>query len=315
MNVHRKLIIRLILAWIFLSVLIGVAVFFLEMRNIDAFVVALASEESRDFEKDYGDFLKSPDPLHLEHLRKESRKHIKDEHFIAVKLYNRDRELIAEANHPAVRLIEEKIGRHRLDIALIDDVHFQQFYGKGGQIFVMVQVPLRTTDKGIEGYFEGVYKADSRTMAKIKNRILLSLLQVVVIIFFTALVLYPIVLSLNKGLIKLTGDLFHANIGMLKVLGGAIAKRDSDTNIHNYRVTIYAASLAEAGGLKREDIAGLIKGSFLHDVGKIAISDRILLKPGKLTDEEREIMKTHVRHGVDIVGHCCRCRLVSSREI
>ena len=55
--------------------------------------------------------------------------------------------------------------------------------------------------------------------------------------------------------------------------------------------------------MQREYIACLIKGSFLHDVGKIAISDRILLKPGKLTDEETVIMKTHVHHGVDIVGH------------
>ncbi|MBA4422935.1 MAG: phosphohydrolase [Syntrophus sp. (in: bacteria)] len=291
------------MVWIFLSVLIGAAVFFLEMRKIDAYVAALALEESRDFERAHGRFLNNPDQLHLERLREETREHIKDEHFIAVKLYNRDRELIAEANHPAVRLIEEKISRHRLDITLIDDVHFRKFFGSGGQIFVMVQIPLKTTGQETAGYFEGVYKAAPRTMAEIKNRILLSLLQVVVIIFFTALVIYPIVLSLNRGLIRLTGDLFHANIGMLKVLGGAIAKRDSDTNIHNYRVTIYAVRLAEAAGLQREYIVCLIKGSFLHDVGKIAISDRILLKPGKLTDEEMAIMKTHVRHGVDIVGH------------
>jgi HD-GYP domain-containing protein (c-di-GMP phosphodiesterase class II) len=302
-HVNQKLIVRLLLAWILLSILIGAAVFFLEMRKIDAYVVALALEESRDFEKGHRNFLDNPDRRHLEQLREVTREHIKNEHFIAVKLYNRDRELIVEASDPAARLIEEKISRHRLDIALIDDVHFRRFYGKGGQIFVMVQVPLKTTGRETDGYFEGVYKADPRTMAEIKNRILLSLLQVVVIIFFTALAIYPIVLSLNRGLIKLTGDLFHANIGMLKVLGGAIAKRDSDTNIHNYRVTIYAVRLAEAVGLKRENIAGLIKGSFLHDVGKIAISDRILLKPGKLTDEEMAIMKTHVNHGVDIVGH------------
>jgi HD-GYP domain-containing protein (c-di-GMP phosphodiesterase class II) len=47
---------------------------------------------------------------------------------------------------------------------------------------------------------------------------------------------------------------------------------------------------------------GLIKGAFLHDVGKIAISDTILLKSGRLTDEEFEIMKTHVRHGEDIIS-------------
>ena len=303
MHVHRKLIIRLLLAWILLSVLIGAAVFFLEMRKINAYVVSLALEESRDFERNHSKFLNNPDELHLERLREEMQKHIEDKHFIAVKLYNRDRELIAEVDHPAARLIEEKISRHRLDVALIDDIHFKPFYGNGGQIFVMVQVPLKTTGLETEAYFGGVYKADPRTMAEIKNRILLSLVQIVVIIFFTALVIYPIVLSLNKGLIKLTDDLFDANIGMLKVLGGAIAKRDSDTNIHNYRVTIYAVHLAETSGLKREYIAGLIKGSFLHDVGKIAISDRILLKPGKLTDEEMAIMKTHVHHGIDIVGH------------
>lgn len=303
MHIHRKLIIRLLLVWILLSVLIGTGVFFLEMRKIDAYVAALASEESRDIEKNHGNLLVSPTPLHLERLREESRKHVEERHFISVKLYNRDRKLIVAANHPDARLIEEKISRHRLDIALIDDVHFQQFYGKGGQIFVMVQIPLKTTGHKIAGYFEGVYKADPRTMAEIKNRILLSLLQVVVIIFVTALVIYPIVLTLNRGLIRLTKDLFKANIGMLKVLGGAIAKRDSDTNTHNYRVTIYAIRLAEAIGLKKEYIAGLIKGSFLHDVGKIAISDLILLKPGKLTAEEMSTMKTHVHHGVDIVGH------------
>ncbi|MDP2839876.1 MAG: HD domain-containing phosphohydrolase, partial [Syntrophales bacterium] len=302
-HVNQKLIVRLLLAWIILSVLIGSVVFFMEMRKIDAYVVALALEESRDFERGHSNFLNNPDQLHLERLREETRKHIKDEHFIAVKLYNRDREMIVEANHPDARLIEEKINSHRLDIVMADDVHFKKFYGKGGQIYVMVQVPLKTTGRETDGYFEGVYKADPRTMAEIKSRILLSLLQVVVIIFFTALAIYPIVLFLNRGLIRMTGDLYRANVGMLKVLGGAIAKRDSDTNIHNYRVTIYAVRLAETIGLKRENIAGLIKGSFLHDVGKIAISDRILLKPGKLTDEEMAIMKTHVHHGVDIVGH------------
>lgn len=48
----------------------------------------------------------------------------------------------------------------------------------------------------------------------------------------------------------------------------------------------------------------LIKGAFLHDIGKIAIRDHILLKPGKLDADEFEVMKTHVRHGLDIISHC-----------
>jgi len=108
-HVNRQLIVRLLLAWIVLSVLIGAVVLFMETRKIDAYVVALALRESRDFEKGHRNFLENPDRRHLEQLREESRKHIKDEHFIAVRLYNRDRELIVEASHPAARLIEEKI--------------------------------------------------------------------------------------------------------------------------------------------------------------------------------------------------------------
>ena len=73
----------------------------------------------------------------------------------------------------------------------------------------------------------------------------------------------------------------HANITLLKVLGGAIAKRDSDTSAHNYRVTIYAICLAQALKLKENQIRSLIKGAFLHDVGKIGISDNILPKSCK----------------------------------
>ena len=54
-------------------------------------------------------------------------------------------------------------------------------------------------------------------------------------------------------------------------------------------------------GLKKPALQELVKGAFLHDVGKIAISDAILLKPGKLTEAEFDVMKTHVSHGVEIL--------------
>jgi len=96
--------------------------------------------------------------------------------------------------------------------------------------------------------------------------------------------------------------LLEANIEMIEVLGSAIAKRDSDTSAHNYRVTLIALALAEAHGLERPALQALVKGSFLHDVGKIGISDTILLKPGRLDHDEFETMKTHVLHGTDIVS-------------
>ncbi|MDP2815887.1 MAG: hypothetical protein Q8O19_04335 [Rectinemataceae bacterium] len=85
-----------------------------------------------------------------------------DEHFIAVKLYNRDKVMIVEVNHPAVRLIEGGIDRHRRAMVMTDAVHFRKFYAAGGQINVMVITPLKAGGNGIAGYFEGVYKVNPR---------------------------------------------------------------------------------------------------------------------------------------------------------
>jgi HD-GYP domain-containing protein (c-di-GMP phosphodiesterase class II) len=105
----------------------------------------------------------------------------------------------------------------------------------------------------------------------------------------------------NGALELVSRSLLNANIGMLEVLGSAIAKRDSDTSGHNYRVCIYAIHLGKALGLSDDRLRSLIKGAFLHDIGKIAISDTILLKPAGLNDEEYEVIKTHVLHGSEII--------------
>jgi HD-GYP domain-containing protein (c-di-GMP phosphodiesterase class II) len=88
---------------------------------------------------------------------------------------------------------------------------------------------------------------------------------------------------------------------MMEALGRAIAKRDSDTGAHNYRVAWIAARIAERLGLSGSAMQALIAGSFLHDVGKIGIPDAILLKPGRLDEQEMDTMRTHVAQGEEIV--------------
>ena len=134
-----------------------------------------------------------------------------------------------------------------------------------------------------------------------RRRIQRAVVLTILTVLTTTLLMYPFIVSLIQRLTRLTEDLLEANIETLKVLGSAVAKRDSDTDAHNYRVTVIAVHLAEAMGLGNEQIRGIVKGGFLHDVGKIGIPDAILLKPGRLSADEFEIMKTHVNHGMDIV--------------
>jgi HD-GYP domain-containing protein (c-di-GMP phosphodiesterase class II) len=61
--------------------------------------------------------------------------------------------------------------------------------------------------------------------------------------------------------------------------------------------------LAEAAGLNPKDIHGLLKGAFLHDIGKIGIPDAILHKPGSLSEAEKAVMQSHVQYGLEIVGN------------
>jgi len=82
-----------------------------------------------------------------------------------------------------------------------------------------------------------------------------------------------------------------------------IEARDPYTKQHSTRVTHYAVSVAKAIGCSQEEIDVLNVSGNLHDIGKIGIPDDILLKPGKLTDAEYEIIKRHSSIGSNIIGH------------
>jgi putative two-component system response regulator len=81
----------------------------------------------------------------------------------------------------------------------------------------------------------------------------------------------------------------------------AAEARDDDTGLHIQRVGLYAAVLAEALGLSRQEVQMLFTACPMHDVGKIGIPDRILFKPEKLSSREWEIMKTHTVIGARVL--------------
>jgi putative nucleotidyltransferase with HDIG domain len=87
----------------------------------------------------------------------------------------------------------------------------------------------------------------------------------------------------------------------LEALGDALDLKDRETEGHSKRVTAFTIAIARAMGLAREQINTIARGAFLHDIGKMAIPDKILNKPGKLEPHEMDIMKEHAYHGYQIV--------------
>ena len=83
----------------------------------------------------------------------------------------------------------------------------------------------------------------------------------------------------------------------LEAMAGLLDAREKSTAHHSTRVRDLSVIMAREMGLSQTEIEDLARGALLHDIGKICIPDAILLKPGALTPEEREIMKTHPEVG------------------
>ena len=86
-------------------------------------------------------------------------------------------------------------------------------------------------------------------------------------------------------------------------LAEAVEQRDLHTASHCERLSFISVAMGIACGLERQDLLILYRGGYMHDIGKIGIPDSILFKPGKLTPEEWDVMRTHTTRGVEICRH------------
>ncbi len=87
----------------------------------------------------------------------------------------------------------------------------------------------------------------------------------------------------------------------LEALGGALDLKDAETEGHCKRVTAFTIAIAKAIPVDPALLPQIARAAFLHDIGKMAIPDQILRKPGPLTAEERDIMRTHCEIGYNMV--------------
>jgi HD-GYP domain-containing protein (c-di-GMP phosphodiesterase class II) len=175
----------------------------------------------------------------------------------------------------------------------------------GGRWVLRVFVPLRESVGGeagkVVGYFEGVRVVSEWQRQQMLDNALSAAFMVGLASLLCGIAIYPVVVHLSADNEKKAREVLDSHISMMEALGRAIAKRDSDTGAHNYRVAWISARIAERMGMREKTMQSLIVGSFLHDVGKIGIPDAILLKSGKLDSDEFEIMRTHVLQGEEIV--------------
>ncbi|WP_394244159.1 HD-GYP domain-containing protein [Vibrio astriarenae] len=99
-----------------------------------------------------------------------------------------------------------------------------------------------------------------------------------------------------------TKEIRQSKLEMIQRLGRAAEYKDNETGMHVMRMAHYCFLLGQACGMNEKEATLLKNAAPMHDIGKIGIPDGILLKEGKLTNEEWEVMKTHVEIGADILS-------------
>jgi len=123
--------------------------------------------------------------------------------------------------------------------------------------------------------------------------------------YITKPVVPAIVLARVKNHLSLTSvaSLHLTHLDLIQRLGRAAEYKDNETGMHVQRMSRYTRELAIAYGFSEDHADDLMMAAPMHDIGKIGIADSILLKPGKLTADEYEIMKTHVQIGAEILSN------------
>lgn len=297
-SIHRIILYRLLAAWVVISLLIGVVVSWAGLRKIDRQLVTLATVELKKFAAANLAIITQPETARR--ALDELAGLLAREQFIAGEFQDNNRRKLAATVSPLHAVMGLEIEREALSFPLNAERQFRKFSAEGRN-GLRVLVPLKESSGATAGYFEGAFLVNPDTVARLREDLVVTLLVAMAAVTLTTLCLYPIILSLNRSVARQSRDLLAGNVELMEVVGSAVATRDSATSGHNYRVATYAVRLGEACGVGKAQMRDLIAGAFLHDVGKIGVSDLVLLKSGKLDAAEFEQMKRHVTLGVEIL--------------
>lgn len=122
-----------------------------------------------------------------------------------------------------------------------------------------------------------------------------------ILTFFVFLVVYSLITLISAGLMNYVQKTKKDAIEFTKTLANTLDSRDKNTMNHSENVAKYAYAIARKMNLPQEMSNNIYIGGLLHDIGKIAVPEQILNKPGKLTDEEYDVIKSHTIQGYHIL--------------
>ncbi|MCK4737157.1 MAG: HD-GYP domain-containing protein [Sulfurimonas sp.] len=302
-NIVSSFFKRATFAILFISLLSSVVIYFYQQH---AFFTSLANEIKINVDRGLEKYNNNLKLSSQEMLKNDVKTFMSELGFISIEIYDNEKGEFYSF------FSDEEEFKDKMQLLLDHDKNLDHNFPTAGEInydyfelsqdkyFLQIFYPLYKSNK-ILGYIEGITYIEPLAVNRFKSGIYATIVTVISTIIIFSLMIFPLIYFAYKKLDKSRIELLLSNLMAIHTLGNAIALRDSDTDEHNYRVALYAIKLAQAIKLDKEEMKKLIIGAFLHDVGKIGISDNILLKNDKLDEDEFKIMQEHVVKGIEII--------------
>ncbi|MCW8895833.1 HD domain-containing phosphohydrolase [Sulfurimonas sp.] len=304
-NIVSSFFKRALFAVIVISVISTVSIINFQQYN---FYTSLADSIKMNVDKKLSKYNQNLKLSDMNILKEDVKSLMRELGFITIEIYDNNKEGVFAFSAPGERfadklnLIQEHYNFINHEFPTSKKMNYDFFEVSDKHNFIQIFYPIYKSDK-LLGYFEGISYVEPIVLNRFKRGVFATITTVILTIVLFSFLIFPLIYFAYKKLNAHRLELLSSNIMMITTLGNAIALRDSDTNEHNYRVTLYAIKFAQSINLDHKSIKMLIKGAFLHDVGKIGISDNILLKSGNLDEKEFEIMREHVLKGVELINH------------
>jgi putative two-component system response regulator len=220
---------------------------------------------------------------------------------------------------PRVLIVDDEVVNVRLLEAYLEAESYQTFQASNGEEALDIARRMRPDVILLDGIMPGLHGFD--VCRRLKQDRATSLIPVMLITslngsqdrlsgieagaddFLNKPVNREELLARVRSLIrsKRTTDLLEDAETVIFTLARAVESRDPSTGGHVERVSHYALALGKAIGLADCQLEGLRRAGVVHDIGKIVVPDHILLKPGKLSPQERKVMEKHVEVGYELL--------------
>jgi hypothetical protein len=201
-NIHKIVFKRLLIASSFIALVVSAIALYIELERIEKNVVHMAYEESRQYVGFYNQYSRDQDTNSFQTFQAAIIDRLKSSHFIILEFYNNKHDLLLSVGTVDVNKIKDALISKDHKVLMDNNVNYKTFFVHNAftnELYVDVEIPFTEKESKLNnGFLKGIYKVSSKEIRGMLYDAVFVLAQYIATIIFTTLVLYPIIIHLNR---------------------------------------------------------------------------------------------------------------------